>query len=432
MTELELPPPAWRNRIIGYEEVTPEQLEANPANPKIHDQTQQDAMTALLDDVGFVVPIIVNKPTMRIVDGHMRVGLVAARGAGMIPVAYVDLTPEEEQEILALLDPIGRLAGYDGDALAAVLAGLSTTVDLDQLLANLGQATVNAPPVMNTDPDVIPDWPAPVTERGDIWLLGPHRVMCGDSTSVADLDALMGGHEAQSMVTDPPYGVSYGDTVAWRRSMGKSQRPQADSDVHNDGDLDAAKLWADCFPLWIAKLRKKGSAVYCWGAGGQQQIDMGMALRDAGCEIHGSVIWVKSSFSFSRADHKYQHEPCWYGWRADGTHEWCGPNNETSVWEYPKPSSSPDHPTQKPIELIRRCIRNVTSPGGLTVDPFLGSGTAVLAAHLEGRVCYGMELTPRYVDIVCKRYQLATGTLPVNAATGDQVDFNTEEAPDAA
>ena len=393
-----------------------------PGNPRRGDV---DAVARSLAAFGQRKPIVAKRDGTVIAGNHT---LQAALQLGWSDVAVVFVDDDDDTaRAFALADNrTAELGTYDNEALVAMLAEcdaelLAATGWSDKDVAELVAATT--PPVIAGDPDEIPDPPVARTVEGDVWLLGAHRVMCGDSTSPTDIERLMAGREAQSMVTDPPYGVDYGDTVAFRRSLGKTQRPADNSHVKNDGLSDALSLWDACFPLWVSHLRRKGSAFYCWGPGRPQQIDLGVALRAAGFEIHGSVIWVKSSFSFSRADHKYQHEPCWYGWRSDGTHDWVGPNNETSVWEYPKPSSSPDHPTQKPIDLIRRCVRNITAVGELTIDPFLGSGTTLLAAHLESRVCYGMEMDPRYVDVICKRYQLATGVLPIAEATGNTHDF---------
>lgn len=342
--------------------------------------------------------------------------------------------------LLAFIDAI------EAENAALLQATGWSDADIAELRAGLSE------PVLLRDADEVPRSAPAVSRLGDVWLLGGHRVMCGSATDPVAVDKLMAGRLASSMVTDPPYGIGYGSTVEYRRRMGKQQRPEDDSHIVNDESAEAHDLWAESFPLWVPLLERKGSAVYCWAAAGPEQLLLGQALEDAGLTIHGSIVWVKSSFSFSRADHKYAHEPAWvaapgagepipvdlaadldhapawYGWRSDGTHDWIGPNNETSVWEYPRPARSPDHPTQKPVDLIRRCIRNVTPFGGIVVDPFLGSGSAVLAAYLEARVCYGMELKPRYVDVICRRFQEATGIRPKLERTGELHDFDREVA----
>lgn len=396
------------------------------------------------------------KPIVARLDGTVIAGnhtLKAARelGWGEVAVVFVD-DDDARAKAYALADNrTAELGGYDDEALLALIAEVQEGdaalmaatgwSDTDVLALKAGLRS----PVLLVDADVVPEHAPALSKPGDVWLLGDHRVMCGSSTDPADVGKLMAGRVPQSMVTDPPYGVDYGTAVEFRRQMGKKQRPKSDSHVAGDGIDEVRALWDAAFPLWVPLLAKKGSAVYCWAAAGRQQIELGEALEAAGLAVHGSVIWVKSSFSFSRSDHKYRHEPAWicapedaeldvvppdlehaaawYGWRSDGTHDWFGPNNESSVWEYPRPSRSPEHPTQKPVELIRRCVRNVTAFGGLVVDPFLGSGTTVIAAYLESRVCFGMELKGHYVDVICKRWQQATGVVPVLEASGAPHDF---------
>lgn len=401
-----------------------------PGNPRRGDVP---AVARSLDAFGQRKPIVARRSDGVVIAGNHTLQAAQSLGWDAVAVVWVD-DDDATAKAFALADNrTAELGGYDNEALVDLIAEVQAAdeallaatgwdgTDLDKLLADL--AAQQLPPALAGDPDDVPPSAPAKTGPGDVWLLGSHRLMCGDSTSPTDVDKLLAGREADAMVTDPPYGVDYGDTVEFRRSLGLPQRPTEHSHVRNDGLMDALTLWDACFPLWVPRLRRKGSAVYCWGPGGPQQIDLGVALRNAGVQIHGSVIWVKSSFSFSRADHKYQHEPCWYGWRADGTHVWHGPNNESSVWEFPKPNRSPDHPTQKPLELIQRCVRNISPHAGLVLDPFLGSGTTLLAAHVEGRTCFGMEMEPKYCDVICKRWQLATGIKPIAEATGREHDF---------
>ena len=243
-------------------------------------------------------------------------------------------------------------------------------------------------------------------------------MMCGSSADAADVAVLMNGELAAAMVTDPPYGIDYGSAVEAR-----TKNPRDNAHIANDKLEDAVVLWAAAFPIWKACLRRKESAFYVWGPAGPQFIDLGIALRLAGLEPHGSIVWRKDRFVLARSDHNYQHECAWYGWRDDGTHIWHGTKAETSVWDFKRPTRSPDHPTQKPLGLIRRCVQNITRIGDLVVDPFLGSGTTLLAAETDGRRCFGMELDPKYVDVICRRWQEISGELPVLESTGEAHDF---------
>lgn len=421
-------------------------LVPSPKNPKLHSEGIQTSISRF----GFIEPVVIDERTGQLISGHGRMeALQEAQGAGQDPPEGIEVQAGEwlvpvnrgwasknDQEASAALVALNRyveLGGWDDQALADILQDLSAVPDglegigydqddLDQMLAALDEAGHPYGAVQG-DPDEIPEPPAiPRTKLGDVWVLERHRVACGDSGDAVTLELLMAGGRADALIMDPPYGVDYGDTVAFRRSLGLPQRPSDDSHVRNDGQLDAAALWAAVFP-GLAAVMAHRSAFYCWSPPGDQQSDLGLALRDAGFAIHGSVIWVKSNFSFSRADHKYQHEPCWYGWLADGVHDWHGENNETSVWEFPKPSSSPLHPTQKPVDLIARCVRNITTPRDVILDPFGGSGTTLIAAHQEGRPARLCEISERYVDVICKRFQSLTGIVPVLESTGEPVDF---------
>lgn len=416
-----LPPIAW---------VAPDRLTLLPGNPRSGDI---EAISRSIQEFGFLVPVVVNSDGL-VIAGNHRVAAARQLGLDAVPVWRSEQFDDSTRaKAFALADNrTNDLAGYNDRNLAAMLedvlaadadllaAASFTEDDLAELLDTIHRSDMDA--LEETDgPEigVIPD--DPVTNTGDVWLLGEHRVMCGDSADPAAVFLLTRGEEAAAMVTDPPYGINYGEVVDWRNRMRRSTR--GDGHIQNDETDDAIDLWGRVFPVWKNVLRAKDSAFYCWGPGGPQQIDLGEALRVAGLAPHGSIIWRKSSFSFSRADHKYQHEPCWYGWRSDGTHRWAGPNNETSVWDFDRPARSDDHPTQKPLGLIQRCIRNITHKGEIVVDPFLGSGTTLLASDIDGRVCFGMELDPRYVDVICRRWQTLTGQQPVLEATGEPHGF---------
>lgn len=421
-------PEPWRNRIVGYADVAASDLSANPLNARLHPAAQRAALTAVLDDVGFVAPVIVNKRTGLIVDGHLRVEEASARGEA-VPVAYVELTEAEEREVLATLDPIGAMATYDAALLGELLEGVDTSSD--ELRSMLDAVAKQAGLVEQFDgiglDDDVPELPeAPVSTTGDIWILRSscgteHRLMCGDSSSQGDVERLMTGIVADAMVTDPPYGVDYGASVEWRAKMGAHARNRNQTNTHilGDGAHEAEGLWQRTFPLWRQVLRQKGSCFYRWSASGDLQFKLANALDAAGLAIHGSVVWVKDSFSFSRSEHKYQHEPAWYGWRSDGTHSWHGPTNESSVWECARPARSDSHPTMKPVPLIARCIRNITSEGAVVVDPFMGSGTLLVAAEEMNRRAIGMELDPRYVDVAVRRWSTLTGLTAFHAETGE-------------
>lgn len=410
----------WANRIQSFAYVAPEDLLAHPLNARRHPGLQRNALRAALDRIGWLAPVIVNEITGRMIDGHERTEEALSEGLDLLPVIYVALTEEEELVALATFDPIGDLALYDGQVWAELHDAIGDVgADLEAALGTIrfgNDSPVDAPEP-HGDPDAVPDPPAKPTARtGDVYVLGGrHRLVCGDSSDPAIVDLALDGRLIDAAVMDPPYGVDYGTAVQGRRNMGIGQRPKHDSHVDGDASgVDAAVIWDAVFPVVAARMGKP-SALYCWAGGADLSVRMCEALERAGITIHGGIVWVKDRFSFSRSDHKYAHEPAWYGWLTKGTHAWHGPNNETSVWEYPKPHVSEYHPTQKPVDLIRRCVRNITPPEGIVFDPFLGSGTTLIAAHMEGATGIGIEKDPRYVDVICARWEAVFGEKAVRA-----------------
>jgi site-specific DNA-methyltransferase (adenine-specific) len=319
-----------------------------------------------------------------------------------------------------------ELGEYDNDALAELLSYLDgdydgtgyTDDDVNALITPLEDAEA-----LN-DPDDVPEPPAePVSKPGDIWHLGPHRVLCGDSTDITAVEAMLNGDRAQCMWTDPPYGVDY---------VGKTKDALT---IQNDGANDLPELLAGAFATATGAL-KPGAPVYIAHPPGPLSLDFAKAFLNAGWLLRQNLIWVKDAMVLGRSDYHYRHEPILYGFTdptADsgrlgrGGDRWFGDNAQTSVLEVPKPGRSKDHPTMKPVELVTRCLTNSCPPGGLVYEPFGGSGTTLIAAHTTGRVARVVELDPRYVDVICRRYQEHTGTHPVLASTGEAHDFTPDD-----
>lgn len=391
--------------VTGFDPEFPiDKIDLHPDNPNEGDV---GAISEALDAYGFFGALLVREPArkggrVQLFAGEHRIRAMVAAGETTVPVLFHAKTIDDNDLLRMLLQDnrSARLGRDRPDDLAVVLQQLAESEgglvgtgfdgdDLDMLLSdleNLEDLTGAGGDGTAYDED---DY-VPVTQPGDLWELGPHRVLCGDTSDAAALARLAGtpGPFADAVITDPPYGIDYGDTDA------------------------AIELWAATFPNLRGAMKPK-SAFYVFGPPGPQFVDLGVALTAAGLAIHGTVMWVKSSFSFSRAEHKYQHEPCFYGWTAKGTHEWYGPNNESSVWNYDKPARSEHHPTQKPVELMERCVRNITKIGDVVFDPFLGSGSTLIAADNMGRACYGIELTPRYTDRAVRRWADHTGQTPM-------------------
>jgi DNA methylase len=410
-TRAAAPTTGWRNRIVGHGEVAPRELVANPANWRTHPKEQQRALAGALDEVGWVQQVLVNQRTGHLVDGHLRVELAFARREPTVPVTYLDLAPGEEALVLATLDPIGAMATADPAKLEELLAGV--TVDdagLRRLLADLG------PRKGLTDPDDVPE-PSeePYVKTGDLYRLGDHRLLCGDATKAEDVARLLDGAEPRLLATDPPYGVSLDPT--WRdgvyNQLGPAERPYMRTAGHRNTTLsgDTRVDWSEAFAL-VTSL----TVGYVWHAG-VHAAAVAEGLIGMGFEIVSQVIWDKGLFAMGRSWYHWAHEPCWVVRRAGAVVPFLGERNQATIWRAPSPKmimagsteEKFDHPAQKPVALFEAPIRNHLAPGEAVYDPFLGSGTTLVAAEIHGRRCYGLEIDPRYCQIAIERWQDFTG-----------------------
>jgi DNA modification methylase len=417
------PTAPWRSRIVGSGEEAPDQLLANPANWRVHPKAQQDALAGALDQVGWVQQILVNQRSGFVVDGHARVALALTRGEPTVPVLYVDLDPDEEALVLATLDPIGAMAGRDDEKLRDLLAGI--TVDDAGLLALLGDLAGNDPKAGLTDPDDVPETPEePYVKLGELYVLGDHRLLCGDATSADDVARLLGGAEPRLLVTDPPYGVEL--NMEWRdgvyNALGPAEPSYMRATTTTDGGAhgrtkghrnttvsgDTRADWAAAYAL-VPSLE----VAYVWHASAHV-VEVIRGLEEIGFELRQQIVWVKTIAAMSRSAYNWQHEPCLYAVRKGKTAEWIGDTRQTTVWEHPSPKmigggsteEKFDHPTQKPAECMGRPIRNHR---GDVYEPFSGSGTTIIAAEQLGRRCYAMEIEPKYVQVALERWQAFTG-----------------------
>ena len=389
----------WRSRIVGHGEEAPDQLIANPRNWRIHTQGQQDALAALLDQVGWVQDVVVNRRTGYVVDGHLRVVLAISRAEATVPVVFVDLSPEEEALVLAALDPLSAMAVADEDALRALLADVS--VHSDALMTMLAAIAPPVPTPGLTDPDNVPEIAEVTTTAGELYALGAHRLLIGDATSEADVARLLDGERPRLLVTDPPYGVRYDPT--WRDAVAPQGKLRRGA-VPNDDRADWRAAWV-LAPADVA---------YVWH-GGLHAGEVADSLAAVGFVLRAQIIWAKQSLVLGRGDYHWQHEPCWYAVRTGATAEWAGDRKQTTLWEIQnanlhsggaKDDADTDHGTQKPVECMERPLRN---HAGDVYDPFVGSGTTLIAAERAGRRCFAMEIEPRYAQIAIERWQHYTG-----------------------
>jgi DNA methylase len=430
-TRAAAPTAAWRNRITGSGEEAPDQLLANPKNWRLHGAAQRNALRGALDTVGWVQQVMVNRRTGFVVDGHARIEEAISRGEPTVPVLYVDLSPEEEALVLATLDPISAMADRDTAKLEDLLAGV--TVDdagLRRLLADL------APRKGLTDPDDVPDVPEePYVTAGELWQLGDHRLLCGNATNLDDVARLLDGATPTLLATDPPYGVGLDPT--WRdgtyNSVGSGAEPYMLTDDptgvpirhprtvgHRNTTFsgDTRVDWSEAFAL-VPSLQ----VGYVWHAG-VHAAAVAEGLMRIGFEIASQVIWDKGLFAMSRGWYHWGHEPCWVVRKPGVPNLFHGDRDQGTVWRAPSPKmimggsteEKFDHPAQKPVVLFETPIRNHLEAGEAVYDPFLGSGTTLIAADIHGRRCLGMEIDPKYVQVAIERWQAFSGR------TAEQVD----------
>jgi DNA modification methylase len=399
-------------------------LQPYARNPRTHSDSQIAQIAASIREFGWTNPLLVDKRGT-LIAGHGR--LLAARQLGMSEVPTIvigHLSAAQKRALIIADNKLALNAGWDEDLLRGELFDLKADdFDLDLLgFSEFELADLLADPTDGlTDPDEVPALEEQaVTQLGDLWVLGRHRLCCGDATSRSDVAAALGGVKPHLMVTDPPYGVGYDPD--WRnrrlRANGSGSDGRAVGLVTNDDRADWRNAWK-LFP---------GDVVYTWHPPGAGQNDHYDALVMAGFEVRMQIIWAKSHFPIGRGNYHIQHEPCWYAVRSGKTAHWHGDRSQSTLWHIDKPmKSETGHSAQKPVECMRRPIDNNSSPGQAVYDPFVGSGTTMIAAEMTGRACHALEISPGYCDVAVRRWQNFTG----KRATLDGVDQSFAEVEDA-
>jgi DNA modification methylase len=378
------------------------------ANARLHPTEQVAQLAASIAEFGFNVPVLVDDAGV-LIAGHGRVLAAKALGLQEVPAIRLGHLTEAQARAYRLADnQLALTSTWDESLLAAELRALRTEefdlgligfdgAALDRLL---GDGAPETPTTAGGDPDApAPEPPAaPVSRRGDLWLLGPHRLLCGDSTSAADVAQLLDGARPHLMVTDPPYGVNY--DPEWRNEAGVSATMRTGK-VANDDRADWRASWA-LFP---------GDVAYVWHAGVHARTVI-ESLEAAGFAVRSQIVWAKSRFVLGRGDYHWQHEPCLYAVRKGATGHWQGARDQATLWAISNggdEDAATVHGTQKPVECMRRPIINNSAIGDAIYEPFSGSGSTIIAAETAGRVCSAMELDPRYVDVAVLRWQALTG-----------------------
>jgi DNA modification methylase len=371
----------------------------NARNARTHSDAQVDQIAASIREWGWTSPVLVSESGM-LIAGHGRVRAAQKLGLADVPVMVARGWTKAQIQAYALADnKLALNAGWDDDLLSVELAELQEIgFDIDLIGFDAGEiAALNASQSTGlTDPDQVPEPPLnPTSWPGDVWLLGRHRLLCGDSTSPDDVEKVLGSVRPNLMVTDPPYGVNY--DPQWRndRDLSRSKRT---GKVENDERAD----WSEAWELF------SGSIAYVWHAALHSPTSYESLLR-TGFNIRAQIIWAKERLVIGRGDYHWQHEPCWYAVRKKGN--WCGDRKQTTLWTIPNTCQDTKsvHGTQKPVECMKRPMENNSSPGHAVYEPFSGSGTTIIAAEISGRSCHAIELAPQYVDVAVERWQAFTG-----------------------
>ncbi len=376
------------------------------ANARTHPDEQVAQIAGSIAEFGFNVPCLVDERGV-LVAGHGRLLAAQRLGFSKVPVIRLDHLTDAQARAYRIADnQIALNSGWDDALLSAEVARLKEDgVDLellgfpedelDRLLAGLDGEKGG-----NEDEDVVPEPPAtPISRPGDLWILGRHRLLCGDATCPADVARLLGDVRPHLMVTDPPYGVDY--DPSWRNEAGVSATTRTGK-VSNDDRADWREAWA-LFP---------GDVAYVWHAGVHART-VAESLDASGFPIRSQIIWSKSRFVLGRGDYHWQHEPCFYAVRKGATGHWQGARDQSTVWTIGgggDEDAATVHGTQKPVECMRRPMINNSERGDAVYEPFAGSGTTLIAAESIERRCFAMEIDPRYCDVIIERWQSFTGS----------------------
>ena len=382
-------------------------------NPRLNAEAV-DAVAASIREFGWQQPLVVDEASVIIV-GHTRFKAAQKLSLETVPVHVArNLTPAQARAYRIADNQTATIATWDdGKLVQELLALQSEGFDLDLTgfsAEDLDRLMAPPPNAGNGDADDVPEPPAePVTHVGDIWLLGRHRLVCGDSTNPNAVARLLDGHLVDLLLTDPPYNVCYEGKTSDRLV------------ISNDAMDDAAfrRFLAAAFTASAAHLAP-GAGFYLWHAD-THGLTVRNACHDAGLAIRQCLVWVKQVMVLGRQDYHWRHEPCLYGWKDGAAHTWLGGRTQTTVLEYDKPARNGEHPTMKPVELFAALIANSCPPGGVVLDPFGGSGTTLIACEQTGRTACLVELDPRYCDVIVKRYESFTGGKAERAEAGHAV-----------
>ncbi|MBQ1363323.1 MAG: DNA modification methylase [Oscillospiraceae bacterium] len=392
----------------------------NPRKDLKPGDPEYEKLKRSIEQFGYVEPVIWNEKTGRVVGGHQRLKVLTDMGITEVDVVVVDMDTEKEK---ALNIALNKISGeWDTEKLALVIADLQGTgfdVSLTgfdpEELEDLFRDDVKGG-VKEDDFDVEAELKKPTfSKAGDLWMLGEHRLFCGDSTKPETFDLLMNGKKANLVVTDPPYNVDY------KGSAGKIKNDSMAEDQFEQFLLAAYQqmeaAMADDASIYVFHSDSHGLAFR-------------KAFEEAGFYLSGCCIWKKQSLVLGRSPYQWQHEPVLFGWKKKGKHQWYTGRKESTIWEFDKPKKNKDHPTMKPIALVSYPIMNSTMTGCLVLDPFGGSGSTLIACEQTGRVCYTVELDEKFCDVIVRRYIEQVGSADGVTVLRDGLTYRFDEVPD--
>jgi len=383
-------------------------------NSRTHSDEQVTQIAASIREFGFTNPVLIDS-SGTIIAGHGRVMAAKKLGLETVPcIRLGHLTPSQVRAYVIADNKLALNAGWDDQMLRSELESLQDdgfNMDLtgfsDEELAELLEPEVVEG---ETDPDQTPEVPVdPITKLGDVWILGNHRLMCGDSTSIESAKRLMGDDFADLLITDPPYNVDMTAKNEMLQKAGKARKDESTFGIQNDkmSDGDFRQFLRDVYSTANSVMRD-GAVFYIWHADSEGYNFRGACI-DVEWKIRQCLVWVKSVFAIGRSDYHWKHEPCLYGWKDGASHYWGSDRSQTTVLDFKKPAKSELHPTMKPVELFEYQIGNSSKANDVVLDLFGGSGTTAIACERLSRKARLMELDPKYCDVIVKRWEDFTG-----------------------
>ena len=405
---------------LKIEYLAPDELVPYALNTRTHSDNQVGQVAASIKEFGFTNPVLVDEKG-GIIAGHGRILAAKKLGLDSVPtITLAGLTDAQRRAYIIADNQLALNAGWDLDMLGAELERLQEEdFSLDLLGFDdsfIDELIAPEPEDGLTDDDEVPEPPEnPVTVEGDVWMMGNHRLMCGDSTSIDSLEALCEGQLVDLWLTDPPYNVAY---------EGKTKDALT---IENDsmGDSDFRQFLADCYSAADAVM-KRGAVFYIWHADSEGYNFRG-AANDVGWTVRQCLIWKKQTMVMGRQDYHWKHEPCLYGWKDGAAHLWASDRKQTTILEFDRPFRNAEHPTMKPVELFEYQALNNTKGDDLILDSFGGSGTTLIVCEKNNRRARLMELDPKYCDVIVKRWQDFTGKNAILEASGNSFDSVSQE-----